>query len=91
MIGTRTDGTAISLPIVMAMGGKWSGETKYCDTVKGIWWIVTTDRRLGQGSFEIDEQDEEERYNRENRAIPTIPFRRKVNFSRENFWHYFLS
>ena len=28
MIGTRTDGTAVSLPIVMAMGGKWSGETK---------------------------------------------------------------
>ena len=25
--------------------------------------------------------DEGERYNRENRAVPTIPFRRKVNFS----------
>ena len=39
-------------------------------------------------SFKIHELGEEERYNRENRAVPTSPFRRKVNFSEENFWCY---
>ena len=45
-----------------------------------------TDGRLGWRSFEVHELGEKERYNRENRAVPTIPFRRKVNFSEENFW-----
>ena len=50
-----------------------------------------TDGRLGWRSFEVHELGEKERYNRENRAVPTIPFRRKVNFFGAAFIKIFLN
>ena len=47
--------------------------------------LVTTDGRLNLRSFEILELGEKERQNSENGAIPSIPFKRKVNFSEEIF------
>ena len=90
VIGTRTVGTAISRCIVIGIG---NGAVKSNNPIllkeNGRPLQLTED--WARGVFEIHEFSEDERYNREIRANPTIPFRRKVNFSEENFWCYFLS